>query len=263
MASDAITMPDEPLALVGRIETADDPADFQGIDRTLLIGQEAVTNRQWTEHCDARGIVRFETTFGSSQLPFTWFIRFPGESRRPPVQARGAVYVRTVETPWLIIDADHALPAISEQEFWKREGIDVPLVPGALAALREASSRRQILYVASSADTVSKHLRFQAWLARGWVPAAEQPPQAPLLTRAAASTDAEPAAFLHGIAVNLQKRFAPPVAALTARPEEARAFLEAGVRTLMVGDDGNVPPGVFVLKSWSDKVAEKIEGRAR
>src|SRR5262249_28540541 len=155
------------------------------------------------------------------------------------------------------------LPAITEQEFWKREGIDVPLVPGALAALREASKSRQILYVASSADTVNKHLRFQAWLARGWAPAAEQPPPGPLFTRAATPTEMEPGAFLQGVAVNLQKRFAPPVAALAARPEEAKAFLEAGVRTLMVGDDGTAPPGVFVLKSWSDKLAEKIEGRMR
>jgi hypothetical protein len=263
MASDAIAKPEEPVALLGRIETADDPTDFHDIDHTKLIGQETVSNHQWSVDCNARGVAQFDTTFGSSQLPFTWFVRFPGTPRRPPVQAKGAVYVRPQETPWLIVDADHALPAISEQDFWRREGIDVPLVHGALAALREASARRQLVYVASSADTVSKHLRFQAWLARGWAPASEQPPPGPLFTRAATPVDVDASAFLQSIAGSLQKRFAPPVVALTARPEEARAFVEAGVRTLMVGDDGSAPPGVFVLKSWSDNLAEKIEGRGK
>lgn len=263
MACDAITKPDEAVALIGRIETADDPADLQGLDHTRLIAQETVTNSQRTLTCDARGIAGFETSFSSSQLPVTWFLRYPGEPRRPPVQAKGAVYVRPADTAWLIVDADHVLPAIAEQEFWNREGIDVPLVPGALAALREASTRRAIVYVASSADTVSKHLRLKAWLARGWAPASEQPPPGPLFTRAIAPGDVDPTVFLQSVASNLQMRFAPPVVALAARPEEVRAFLEGGARTVMVGDDGNAPPGAFVLKSWNDKLAEKIEGRGR
>jgi hypothetical protein len=263
MASDAIALPDEQVSLVARIETVDDPADLQGIDHTPLVIQETVTNLQRTVVCDARGFARTEASFSASLLPLTWFVRYPGEVRRKPVQAKGAVYVRPPTTAWLIVDADHALPAISEQEFWDRNGIDVPLVTGALTALREASKHREIVYVAASADTVSKHLRLKAWLARGWAPASEQPPPGPLLTRAGIPSDAGPAAFLQSVATDLQKRFTPPIVALAARPEEARAFLDAGVRTLVVGDGDGSPAGAVVLKSWSDKLVEKIEGSDR
>jgi hypothetical protein len=258
MASDAIAIPDESTALVGKIENESDPANVQGIDHSPLIFQETVTNRQQTISCDDHGIARFETSFSSSVLPLTWFVRYPGAPRRPPAQARGIVYVRPPTTAWLIVDADHALPAISQQEFWKREGINVALMPGALAALREARKSREIVYVASSADTVNKHLRLKAWLARGWEPASQQPPDGPLLTRT--TTDMSSQAFLQAVAADLQKRFTLPVVALAARPEEAKAFLDAGVRTLLLGDGEGAPQGAILLKSWSDRLTEKMEG---
>jgi hypothetical protein len=261
MAADAIALPDESVSLVGKIEIESDSADLEGIAHTPLIFQETVTNRQETVACDARGIARFEASFSSSLLPLTWFIRYPGAPRRQPAQARGIVYIRPPTTAWLIVDADHALPAISEQEFWKREGINVALMPGALAAMREARKSREIVYVASSADTVNKHLRLKAWLARGWEPASQQPPDGPLLSRT--TTDMSSQAFLQAVAADLQKRFKLPVVALAARPEEAKAFLDAGVRTLLLGDGDGAPQGVIVLKSWSDKLIEKIEGTSR
>ncbi len=261
MATDAIALPDEPIALVGKIETVNDPADFQGIDRTPLDFQETVTNRQQTVTCDSRGIARFEASFPSSLLPLTWFARYAGSGRRPPALAKGAIYVRPVSTAWLIVDADHALPAISEEEFWTREALDVQLMPGSLTALREARQHREIVYVASSADTASKHLRFKAWLARGWAPANQQLPDGPLLTRAA--TDLPAQEFLQRVATDLQKRFRPPVVALAARPEEAKAFIDAGIRTLLLGDGDGARMGAIVVKSWADKLAEKIGGAAR
>ena len=261
MACDAVALPEEPISLIGRIETAEDPADLQGIDRTPLVFQETVTNRQQTIRCNDRGIARFEASFSSSLLPLTWLVRYPGAARRPPEQARGIVYVRPAATAWLIVDADHALPAIPEQEFWKREGLDVPVMLGAVAALREARKNREIIYVATSADTVGRHLWLKAWLARGWAPASQQPPDGPLLTRAA--TDMSAQGFLQAVATDLQKRFTPPVVALTARPEEAKAFLDLGVRTLLLGEGDGIPEGAIVLKSWSDKLAEKVEGSGR
>ncbi len=261
MACDAIALPDEPVALVGKLETVDDAADFQGIDRTPLDFQETVTNRQQTMACDARGMAHFETSFPSSLLPLTWFARYAGSRRRPPALAKGTIYVRPPTTGWLIVDADHALPAIPEEEFWTREILDVPLMPGALAALREARKHHEILYVASSADTANKHLRFKAWLARGWAPANQQPPDGPLFTRAA--TDLSAQESLQRVATDLQKRFTPHVIALAARPEEAKAFLDAGVETLLLGDGEGAPKGAKVVTSWGDKLAEKIEGVGR
>jgi hypothetical protein len=263
MACDAIALPDEPVSLTGKIETVDDPNDLQELNRTPLVFQETVNNRQQTETCDALGIARIEASFSSSVLPLTWFVRYPGSTRRPPAQAKGVVYVRPQATPWLIVDADHVLPALSEQEFWRRDGIDVALMPGSLAALREAQKLKEIVYVATSADTASKHLRLKAWLARGWAPASQQPPHGPLLTPAASPSGISSQAFLQGVVTDLQKRYTPPLVALAARPEEAKVFIDAGVRTILLGDDDGAPPGAIVLKSWSDKLAEKIEGATR
>jgi hypothetical protein len=260
-ACDAVALPDEPITLVGRIETESAPDDVQGLARTPLVFQNSISGQQQASTCDDRGIAHFQASFAASLLPVTWFLRYPGTAHRPPVQARATVFVRPPTTAWLIVDADHALPAIPEQEFWEREQFEVPLMPGALAALREVAKHRAIVYVAASADTVRKHLRLKAWLARGWAPPKEQPPDGPLLTRV--TTELSSPTFLQAVAADLQKRFPSPVVALAARPEEAKAFVDAGVRTLLLGDGDGAPQGAIVVKSWSDKLEEKVEGARR
>ena len=228
----------------------------QVLKGTPVVAQETIGNAQQTKPCDPSGLARFEYSFAASALPVTWFARYAGNANRKPAQARGMVYIRPRSTAWIVIDADHALPALPEQEFWEREGIDVPLASGALAALRELRTRREILYVASSADSVSRYLRLKAWLARGWAPASQQPPDGPFLSRTTGNqTSGE---FLETVVKDLQSHFEPPVIALAARPEEAQAFLRGGVRTLLLGDGESAPQGAIVLKSWSDGLSQKV-----
>jgi hypothetical protein len=261
VACDAVALPDESITLVGKVETEGEPGDMEGIKNAPVVFQETVSNQQQTSACDGQGIARFQASFPASPLPLAWFLRYPGTARRPPVQARGAIFVRPPQTVWLIVDADHALPAIPEQEFWARERLQAPLMPGALAALREVRKDREIAYVATSAETVRKHLLFKAWLARGWASPKEQPPDGPLFTRAESELSAP--ALLQAVAADLQKRFTSPVVALVARPEEAKAFIDVGVRTILLGDGDGAPRGAIVVKSWGDKLAEKIEGAGR
>ncbi|CAN5359270.1 hypothetical protein BH10PLA2_BH10PLA2_34160 [soil metagenome] len=259
MAADAIALPDESVVLTSRIENAAEPGSLQGLAGTPIVGQDSLTNTPHALRCDSAGLTQFTASFSSSELPISWFARFAGDANRKPVQTRGIVYVRPPSSTWIIIDADHALPALAEQDFWKREGIDVPLMPGALAALRELRAKHNIVYVSTSANSVSRHLRFKAWLGRGWAPALQQPPDGPLLSRA--TSDLEPAAFLQATVTNLQKQFPAPIVALAARPEEARAFLDAGVRTLLLGDAEGAPKGAVIVKSWNDAVAAKAQAQ--
>src|SRR5262249_33060957 len=151
-----VSLPDEPVALIARIESINDPDLMQVLKGTPLIAQETIGNAQQTRPCDELGLARFQFSFAASALPVTWFARYAGNAKRPPAQARGMIFIRPKSTAWMVIDADHALPSVPEQEFWSREGIDVPLAQGALPALRELRTKREILYVASSADTVSR-----------------------------------------------------------------------------------------------------------
>ena len=261
VACDAVALPDESITLLGRVETEGDPTDLGGIKNAPVVFQETVSNQQQTAACDQQGIARIRASFPASPLPLAWFLRYPGTTRRSPVQARGSVYIRPQQTAWLIVDADHALPTIPEQEFWERERLEAPLMPGALAALREVRKNREIVYVATSADTVRRQLLFKAWLARGWAPPKDQPPDGPLFTRA--ETDQLAPVVLQALAADLQNRFSSPVVALAARPEEAKAFIDAGVRTILLGDGEGAPHGAIVVKSWGDRLAEKIEGANR
>lgn len=257
MASDAVSLPDEPITLIARIESFGDPEDSQVLKGTPLIAQETIGNAQQTRQADESGMARFEFSFAASALPVTWFVRYAGSAWRPPAQARGMIYIRPKSTAWIVIDADHVLPAVPEQEFWNREGIDVPLAPGALPALRELRTKREILYVASTADSVSRCLRLKAWLTRGWAPANQQPPDGPFLSRASGNQTA--AEFLETVVKDLQSHFEPPVVALAARPEEAEAFLRGGAHTLLLGDGEKAPQGAIVIKSWSDGLSQKAD----
>jgi hypothetical protein len=261
MAADAIALPDEPVVLTSRIENAAEPGNPRGLAGTPVICQDSITNTQHALRCDSAGMTQFTTSFASSELPISWFARFAGDAYRKPVQTRGIVYVRPPTSTWIVIDADHAMPTLTEQDFWKRDGIDVPLMSGALAALRELRAKHNIAYVATSANSVNRHLRFKAWLGRGWAPALQQPPDGPLFSRA--TSDLEPAAFLQATVQNLQKQFPAPVVALAGRPEEARAFLDAGVRTLLLGDGEGAPKGAVIVKSWNDAVAAKVAASGR
>jgi hypothetical protein len=261
MAADAIALPEEAISLVARIDNATGPADGHGLAGTPIVFQDSIDNSQQVIRTDPLGIANFTAAFRASALPVSWFARFAGDAGRKPVQARGIVFIRPPTTSWIVIDADHALPALAEGDFWKREGIDVPLMPGALAALRELKAKREICYIASSADTVNRHLRLKSWLGRGWEPARLQPPDGPLLSRA--TSEFGPAEYLKSSVADLQKRFGTPVTALAARPEEAQAFLAAGVRTLLLGDGNDAPSGAVVVKSWNDGLAAKVDGSAR
>ncbi len=260
MAADAIALPEEAISLIARIENASGPEDLAGLAGTPIVFQDSVDGSQQVIRSDSHGLISFTAAFRASPLPVSWFARFAGDADRKPVQSRGIIYVRPPATRWIVIDADHALPALAESNFWKREGIDVPLMPGALAALRELKTKREICYIASSADTVNRQLRLKSWLGRGWEPARLQPPDGPLLARA--SSELGPAEFLQTSVADLQKRFGSPVTALAARPEEAQAFLAAGVRTLLLGDADGAPKGAVLVKTWSD-VAAQLEGSAR
>jgi hypothetical protein len=259
-AADGIALPDEKIMLIARVE-AKTPVPEPKLEKTPLYFQESVSNRVQEVLTDAAGVVRQEATFPGSILPATLFVRYPGDAlRRSACQAASSIYVRPKDTAWLIVDADHALPAGTEDDLWGSNNLRIGLEPGAVAALRGLRGRREIVYVASSAEHVLQYLNLKAWLEGGWKPTAEQLPPGPLLARATAGKECTAQEFLGAVAADLQKRYAPPVVALAARPEEAHAFLDAGVRTIMLGA-GDVPKGAIPLKSWSDGLMEKIEGK--
>jgi hypothetical protein len=250
---DQAARPDETVTLAARLDTVDPARAGEVLSGYALMLEAPSVEWQQQGRSDADGFFRADAAFPQGAAAADVIGRFPGNPRRKQrgTEGRGRVFVWPADTALVLVDADGALADGEAAAFWETNNLDLRPRPGATAALQAA--RAHVVYVSAGADRPARHVKLRAWLEQSGQAGPHGLPDGPVFSRAGQPA-ADPVEFHRTVAQQLKGRFSGPAVAVTASAEHARAYHEAGVRTVLFDGVKEVPSGVVSAKSWAEVV---------
>lgn len=155
------------------------------------------------------------------------------------------VYLRDAERPSLVVDIDGTICAGGEKEVATKPASEIAAVEGAAEALVALAESFDLLYLTGRDDALIETTR--AWLdLRGF-------PRAPILFRDLSLFTLSAEAYKKEALLSLRKEFRL-VAGIGDRPEDAEAYMAAGLAAYLVGDTTKVPRGARKLVRFEEIV---------
>jgi len=250
---DALARPGDSVTLRAQIEPLDPETAGVRLSGYDLYFVEPGSELEAKVATDEAGAGSVEHTFaGPAEAPVEVIVRGPGrDGRRGAPETSTRVFLWPAEAPLLVVDADHALADAEPADFQAGYNPDIRPLPGALAALQALAGTHHVVYLTAEADRPVAYLKLAAWLRRSWAPV-EQFPDGPLLGRALHPEAEDAAGFRRAALAGLKERFHGPAVGLARRPEEARLFHAAGLRTFLIGGAAEAPEGVAAIASWAE-----------
>jgi hypothetical protein len=228
---------------------ADSPAeDYSG--HTIYV-QDSQANQVLALSTGADGKAQSERSFPAREVPAEIVARFPGDQYRRGTQARGRVFIWPADTPLLIVDADHALPAAEEVDWQVANNLTLPALPDATGALRHLRTHYRIVYLTAQARQPGGYLKLRAWLERGWALPEQQFPDGPVLCPMGTAPSGEGRTFIYEASIQLKHRIGGRLVGVAGRSAEAKAFRDAGVQSYFLNETGEELPKVMAVPSWS------------
>jgi hypothetical protein len=250
-AVDQVTLPDRPVELQARLESADDSESQHLSGYPLYFGKYEVPQRADLKKAttDAAGIAAVSwPPPPASAHSWEFIVRYRGEGRQV-AEDKGRIFTWPAEgTAVLIVDAPRALADEGEESWQKKNLFEIRPLPGAAAALQKAAKKSyKVVYFCSGVSNLRLYKKVRGWLQRKDL-AAEQFPDGPALGRISSTEEGWERKTLE----TLGKQFRGKKFGVTRRPQTARLFQELGLTTFLVGDVVEPPPGVTRVKSWAE-----------
>jgi hypothetical protein len=248
-AFDQVALPEEEVTLAAQLEPIEELPSDQDLSGCALFFQELSSGGLLgTVTTSPAGQAALRARFPAST---EIVVRFPGEGeRRRGVESNKArVFVWPAQSSLIVVDAVSALADIDATKFETTSNLDIPSRAGAAAVLRTLAAKRRVVYLAPGMARALSYNKLSAWLERAAVPR-DKLPDGPLLV----SAGVEPAAnrFAFATASNLKNRFRDTVIGITASPDHARQFREAGLKTYFLGESKELADGVVAAGSWKE-----------
>jgi hypothetical protein len=242
---DQLLLPGEPIALEAKLEhdgIAGLNPDMRGYPLRFTIptalDQEVMTAREGVAALSVR-------SSHASGDPTRVIVRFPGSRLHRPVEVAGRIFVWPAASPILIIDIDHTISDLSEFDVLFTENAHIPALPGAVETLATLARRYRIIYL--TARDHAFYNKTRAWLeGRGF-------PEGPLFTRDYHVWETR-GTFKRNFIAKLKERYPNMAVGVGDRPDDAQAYLDNGMKTLIIDPtgEGRFPGQALVVSSWRE-----------
>jgi hypothetical protein len=256
-ALDQVTLPDAPVELQARLEPVEDSPRPNLAGQALYFGKYEVPQRSELEKVttDATGRAAVVWRLAASEQPVEFLVRYRGPKRQV-AEDKGRIFTWPAEgTALLIVDANHALSDAGEDAWRKKNFAAIPALPGAAAALRQATEKGyKVVYLCPNATPSPLYKKLRGWLDRKDLPEEEQFPDGPVLGRLGPAEEDE-AGWERKTLGTLSQQFRGKKVGVTRLIPTARLFQEAGLTTFVVGKAGEALPGISRINSWSELAA--------
>jgi hypothetical protein len=240
-AYDAVDSPGEEIELHARLEPAGGAVMKEKQD--LRFQLNATQTDEWkASEAGSAAAIQWKAPLGKSQV-LEFIVRHQNTNNAKNVDRdQGKVFIWPNDSKMLIVDVDHALTEGTDG----LAGNAAPVLrPGSAAVLKHLALKYKIVYVSSGAETPSRYKKLRSWLSQ------QQVPPGPLL--APTSSDSGNAeSFTADQIKQLKNRFSSPALAVVGRASEAQASLDAGWKTVVLGDAKDSPVGVISIATWSE-----------
>jgi hypothetical protein len=155
------------------------------------------------------------------------------------------------ETKLLVVDADHALIYADDETLRTARPTELKPREGAPAELTKLAASYKIVYLTSAMDQPQTYKKLRTWLRQPALPSLRLP-DGPLLGPFEPLGEGDRELFTIGQIEALKKSFPGEALGIAGRPVEAKMFLDAGWRTILIGKSSDAPKGAAIADSWSD-----------
>jgi hypothetical protein len=256
-AFDQLARPGEAVAVRAKLEHA----GFAGLNPNLrgyplrFVGPrgldvEATTVRDGL----AEAGLRYRET---SRGPLRVRVTFPGTRNHRPAAETARLFVLGAEARLLVVDVDHTISDLRELDVPFTENVRIPSLPGSVETLNRLARDHLVVYL--SARDESLYNKTRDWLRqRGF-------PDGPLFTRDYSIWESAET-FKRQFIADLKKRFPHVEAGIGNTANDARAYLDNGLRAFILdpAGTGRFPEQALVVRSWRQIAGLLIpEERAR
>lgn len=170
-------------------------------------------------------------------------VRYEGSRNHQSAEATARVFVWDPQRPLLVVDIDHTISDLREFDVLLTDNARIPTLPGAVEGLSKLAREYGIVYL--SARDEALYNKTKAWLTvRGF-------PEGPLFTRDFVPWVSRESYKSQYIA-DLKKRFPNLRAGIGDRVGDARAYLDNGLKALIIAPDqsARLPERALVVSSW-------------
>jgi hypothetical protein len=250
-AYDQVARPEEPVALWARVEDEDrqEPINLGGFD---LLFQVAATRQAETVSTDAGGAAHIDWRPAKAPAgPTEFLVRYADQKTHKSSRNAGRVFVWPADASLLVVDVDHALVNVDEETLRAARLPELTARPGAAAALRRLPGYK-IAYLTALAERPAAYRNLRSWLRPLAATDRDQFPDGPLLGPSQPLGEGDRETFIQGQIETLKSAYTGPAIGIAGRAKEARLFFDAGWKTCLVGDAGDVPDGVTAVESWAE-----------
>ena len=242
---DQLLLPGEPIALEAKLEhdgIAGLNPDMRGYPLRFTIptvlDQEVMTAREGVAALSVR-------SSHASEGPTRVIVRFPGSRLHRPVEVAGRIFVWPAASPILMIDIDHTISDLREFDVLFTENAHIPALPGAVEALATLARRYRIIYLTARDHALYNKTR--AWLRGAASPRAR-------CSRATTTSGRRGAPSSETSSPSSRRRYPNVAVGVGDRPDDAQAYLDNGMKTLIIDPtgEGRFPGQVLVVSSWRE-----------
>jgi hypothetical protein len=212
-----------------------------------VLFQIIATKRAETLATDEQGTAVLEFQAPAANGPHEFSVRYQHKDEPKNVASdhRGRVFIWPAKTKLLVVDVDHAL-ADGVDALGNAGSAAPTLHAGAATSLGTLGSRYKIVYLSAAANQPSSYKKLRGWLRQAQLP--DGPLLAPWKPVAADDRDT----FTAGQIEALKKRFPEPAVGIAGREAEARMYVEAGWKSVLIGDAERLPPRASAIANWAE-----------
>ncbi|MBV8678437.1 MAG: hypothetical protein JO355_14845 [Planctomycetaceae bacterium] len=252
---DRLLLPGEPIALEAKLEhdgIAGLNPDMRGYPLRFTIptvlDQEVMTAREGVATAREGVAALSVRSSHASEGPARVIVRFPGSRLHRPVEVAGRIFVWPAASPILITDIDHTISDLREFDVLFTENAHIPALPGAVEALAALARRYRILYL--TARDHAFYNKTRDWLERRGFP------EGPLFMRDYHVWETQ-GTFKRNFIAKLKERYPNVAVGVGDRPDDAQAYLDNDMKTLIIDPtgEGRFPGQVLVVSSWREVCA--------
>jgi hypothetical protein len=252
VAYDAVAVPEESTRLHARVEPEkkDQHPKLAGLAFWFQITDPP---RAETLATDANGSAALDWQAPKKADARLEFMVRHQHKANPKEGARdqGRVFIWPAQAKLLVVDVDHALTTGIES--LAAGGNAAPtLRPGAVAALQSLASRYKVVYICAEANEPSSYKKLRTWLRPTVATALGHLSDGPLLGPPMPVGTAEMETYTISQIEMLKKHFPERAVGVAGRAVEAQMYIDAGWKSIIIGEANPAPPGASSITGWAD-----------
>jgi hypothetical protein len=250
-AYDAVARPADTIDLHGRVEQEDGEKSDRlgGLEVRFEVAAARYGEDATTEKGGAAKSAWHVPQKAGPPIEFSVIRQHKGEKR--VARDSGRVFLWPKDAKLLVVDADHVLIDADDETLRTAKPTELKPRDGAPLALGALAVPYKIVYLTANMDQPLAYKKLRAWLRQPAHPKLALP-DGPLLGPFEPVGEADRDLFTVGQIEALKTAFPGPAVAIAGRPVEAKMFLDAGWRTILIGKASDAPKGAAIADSWSD-----------